>query len=160
MHDKRLESVLVREIYIICSSRGLSLSHSSHIHKNRYDKVRRKSMWKQPGVVSDLEHMHNVWMDLKKRCAIESAKLFKKSDVSSSSSSFNIENTKSDNNNDDDEYIDDDDEEEPPGIANLDPHENIKKFMFGHRASLGYNDDDGDEFDSDTTFTDDDEDDW
>ena len=107
--------------------------------------------------MSDLEHMHDVWIDLKKRCAIESMKLFKKSDVPSSS--FNIENTKSDNNDDDDDEYNDD-EEEPPSIANLDPQENIKKIMFGHRASLGYNDDDGDDFDSDTTFTDDDEDDW
>ena len=60
-------------------------------------------------------------------------KLFKKSDVPSSS--FNIENTKSDNNDDDDDEYNDD-EEEPPSIANLDPQENIKKIMFGHRASL------------------------
>ena len=82
-----------------------------------------------PSVVSDLEHMHDVWMDLKKHVRLN-MKLFKKSDVPSSS--FNIENTKSDNNGDDDDEYNDDDEE--PEYRKFGSARKYQKIMFGHRA--------------------------
>ena len=123
-----------------------------------YDKVRRKSMWKEPSVVSDLKNMYNVWENVKERCAIESMKLFKKSDaVALLPSSLSSSNKELDNTDDDD---DNDGEEPPPGIADLDPEENIKRIMFGRRSSLGYVENAEEDFDSESTFTDEDDEDF
>jgi len=114
-------------------------------------------MWKKPKDVADLERIRDVWVNLKGKCILKSVKLYKKPEIKEDDEGEkNVLDDFEVGDNGDDGDNDDGEDEEPPDLADLDPEENIKKIMFTHRKSLGYIEID-DDFDSDSTFTDDDD---